>query len=68
MIKSTVAQPIEAVEQAVKARDADRFAVAYRQLTDACNACHRSAERGIIVIRVPEASSFPNQDFRPPAR
>lgn len=68
MLKSTTDQPMEAVEQAVKAKDAAQFDAAYRLLTDACNACHQSLERGFIVIRVPEISGFPNQEFRPPAR
>jgi hypothetical protein len=68
MIKATIEQPIHAVEEAVKARDAERFDVAFRQLTEACNACHQSANRGMIVIRVPDTSPYPNQEFRPPSR
>ena len=29
-----------------------------------CNACHKSANVGVIAIKVPDASAFPNQDFR----
>lgn len=68
MMKATTEQPLEAVEQAIKAKDAAKFDAAYRQLTDACNACHLSVERGFIVIQAPETSPFPNQEFRPPAR
>ena len=41
------------------------FNAAYKQLTEACNACHQAADRAMIVIRVPELSSFPDQDFQP---
>lgn len=68
MIKSTTAQPLATIERAIGDRDAARFDAAYRALTEACNACHRSLDRGFIVIRVPEASAFPNQDFRPQSR
>ena len=39
---------------------------AYRSVTDACNACHKSANVGVIAIKVPDASAFPDQDFRAP--
>ena len=64
LIASTVKQPLEDVEKAVKARNAAAFDAAYRQLTDSCNACHRSSNLPAIVIKVPDASAFPNQDFR----
>ena len=38
---------------------------AYEQLTAACNTCHRSADRGMVVIQSPVASPFPDQDLRP---
>ena len=57
-----------ALEQAIKSADASRFTTAYAQLTDACNTCHQGAEVGMIVIRAPEASAFPDQDFRPAKR
>ena len=66
LMAATTKQPLEAVEKAVKAKSAAAFDVAYRQLTDSCNACHRSANLPAIVIKVPDGSSaFPNQEFRP---
>lgn len=65
MMASTVKQPLEGVERAIKAGDSAAFATAYEQLTAACNACHQSTGHGAIVIRVPTVSAFPNQDFRP---
>jgi hypothetical protein len=43
----------------------DQYNAAYRQLTDSCNACHQGAKVGVNLIVVPEASTFPDQDFRP---
>jgi hypothetical protein len=37
---------------------------AYKKLTDACNSCHEATNVGVNVIVVPDASTFPNQDFR----
>jgi hypothetical protein len=66
-IKSTVAPPMDAVEAAIKAKDPTAFGKAYGELTAACNACHKSAEHGAIVIKVPDAggTAFPDQDFSP---
>ena len=65
MMASVTKEPMGALEQAIKSRDASRFGPAYEQLTAACNTCHRSADRGVVVIQQPTASSFPDQDFRP---
>jgi hypothetical protein len=65
LITSATREPIASLGQAIKAADVNRFMVAYEHLTDACNACHQAANRSMIVIRVPDTSSFPDQDFQP---
>lgn len=65
LIVATTKAPMDALSQAIKSADAARFAEAYGQLTATCNACHASTNHPAIVIQVPKASSFPNQDFRP---
>jgi hypothetical protein len=65
MITTTVKEPLAALDRAIKAADSNQFAAAYGQLTAACNACHRSYDRAVIVIQPPTASAFPDQDFRP---
>jgi hypothetical protein len=64
-IKATTAAPLEAVEQAIKAKNAARFTETYALLTETCNACHQSANVGMVVIQIPKSSPFANQDFRP---
>ena len=66
-IAATAAQPIDAIDAAIKARDATAFAKAYADLTTACNACHQSADHPMIVITVPTVAgtAFPDQDFSP---
>ena len=59
-------QPMADVEAAIKARDGAKFDAAYAGLTDACNACHRTTEHSMVVIQVPKASMFPNQNFATP--
>jgi len=64
MIASTVKQPMEALDAAIKATDTVAYTKAYADLTASCNACHQSAGHPEIVIQVPTVSSFPDQDFR----
>ena len=63
MFESTVGEPLKALGAAVKSRNAADFAAAYAKLTAACNACHTAANHPFIVIKVPNQSAFPNQDF-----
>ena len=65
LIAATVKQPLAALDQAIKAKDANQFSVAYGQLTASCNACHQSTDHAVIVIQAPTATAFPDQDFRP---
>lgn len=65
MITSVAQEPMAALAQAIKAADTTQFNTAFQKLTDACNTCHQSADRAVIVIQVPRASMFPDQDFRP---
>jgi len=66
LIAATVKQPLAALDQAIKAKDANQFTAAYGQLTASCNACHQSTDHAVIVIRPPTGAAFPDQDFRPP--
>jgi mono/diheme cytochrome c family protein len=60
--------PFSALEQAIKARDTTQFSAAYAQLTQACNACHQAQNHAAVVVKVPDAAMFPDQDFRPAPR
>jgi hypothetical protein len=44
------------------------FDAGYEKLTEGCNACHEAANVGMVVIKVPTGSSFPDQDFQPRKR
>jgi hypothetical protein len=57
--------PLDAVEQAIRNRDAAAFGAAYGRLTAACNACHQSQDHAMVVIRVPSGEAYPDQDFAP---
>jgi hypothetical protein len=65
MMGNLTTEPMAALAQAIKSADVTRFTAAYGQLTAACNACHQAADRGVVVIQVPQGTAFPDQDFRP---
>jgi len=65
LFNALTTDPLNEVEQAINAGDAGKFKAAYAKLTNACNACHLSQDHAMVVIRVPDASMFPDQEFRP---
>lgn len=65
MTTAVIQSPLDAVDQAIKAHSPTQFAVAYAQLTRACNACHQSLNHAEVVIKVPAAAMFPDQEFEP---
>lgn len=62
---TTMAIPVQAVADAIEAKDNRAFANTFGLLTDGCNTCHQSMGRGYIVMRVPTASPFSDQVFPP---
>jgi hypothetical protein len=56
-------QPLEDVGIAIESRDSTKFRESFDKLTDACNACHKEAGRGFIVIQRPTMQPFSNQEF-----
>lgn len=66
-VGSIFAPKIQSVNAAINAKNPAQFATAYRELTDACNLCHQGMEHDFLVIKVPDAPFFPDQDFRPQA-
>ncbi len=57
--------PLNALDAAIRQQDAQKFAAAYDQLTQGCNACHMELDHPFVVIKPAAASAFPNQDFDP---
>ena len=66
MIESMTGEPMRDLDEAIQAKNAKQFAQAYEDLTGGCNSCHTALNLGFIVIKTPEASSFPNQEFKGP--
>jgi hypothetical protein len=54
-----------AVEAAIKSGDSAKFTAAYAEMTTACNACHAGMDHAFLVIKVPDAMVYPDQEFHP---
>ena len=65
LVEAALNQPLDAIEAAIKQQDAKKFAAAYDQLSQGCNACHAAVDHPYVVIKAPDAAAFPNQDFGP---
>lgn len=64
-VAAIFADKLKAVDAAVKAKDAETFTAAYQEMTTACNDCHKGMEHPFLVIKVPDAANYPDQEFRP---
>jgi mono/diheme cytochrome c family protein len=65
LVDLALTPPFNAVDAAIKQQDAQKFATAYAQVTQGCNACHIELNHAYVVIKAPDASAFPDQDFAP---
>jgi hypothetical protein len=65
LFEAALDDPLAALDTAVKAGDARQFTEAYGQLTAGCNACHATTDHPFVVLKTPDASEYPDQDFRP---
>jgi len=65
-IATMMAPQLLNLEEAIGAANSKGFASKFKDLTEACNACHTYMEHPYIVIKVPNSparSTYPDQDF-----
>lgn len=60
-----VGSAVAALEKSIDAKDRDAFVRAFDQLSDGCNACHRTLDHAFIVIQRPALSPYSDQNFSP---
>ena len=68
LIEASVEPTFAVLDFAIKAGEPRQFTESYAKLTQACNNCHTTMDHPFVVIKSPDASSWPNQDFRPGPR
>lgn len=62
---TTMSKPAQSISDAIDAKDFKRFTKAVGELTDGCNSCHQTMQRGFIAIQLPTATPFGDQSFAP---
>jgi hypothetical protein len=65
LVDAAMSQPMTVVEAAIKLHISKQFDEGYAQITNSCNACHATTDNSFIVIKAPNSSPFPNQEFQP---
>ena len=65
MIKANIDPAVAELRKAVEAKSSAKFAVAFDQLTSACNTCHTGANKPFIRIQRPTSPPLNNQNFVP---
>ena len=63
LVDAALSGPENDLQAAIQQKDLAKFAAAYDRLTQGCNACHAAVNHPYVVIKTPDASAFPNQDF-----
>jgi hypothetical protein len=63
LFEAAVDHPLKLIEAAVKLQYKSQFDESFVKLTEGCNACHATTDHPFIVIKAPDASAFPNQEF-----
>jgi hypothetical protein len=58
-------KPITAMREAISTKNNAKLEAGFTELTNACNACHRAAQVGFIVIQTPTFSPLTDQKFSP---
>lgn len=64
LFDAALTEPLAALELAIKAGDVRQFGDAYGALTTGCNACHATTDQSFIVLKMPDVSEFPDQEFK----
>jgi hypothetical protein len=65
LFDAALKQTFPVMDFAIKAGDARQFTESYAKITAGCNNCHTTTGNAFIVIKAPETSNFPNQEFAP---
>jgi hypothetical protein len=55
---------IDSINNAIQQKNISQFKSSYVLLTNTCNNCHRANQFEFNVVKIPEAQSFSNQDFK----
>ena len=55
--------PLDSLNHSIQEKNSASFQRYYTALTNTCNSCHQATQHAFNVIRVPDSSPFPDQEF-----
>ena len=55
---------LDSVNKAIEQKNPEQFNKSYSLLTNTCNRCHQAAHFEFNVVKIPDAQTFSNQDFK----
>jgi hypothetical protein len=56
---------LQQVGDAIQAKDTEKFSLAFKQMLDSCYACHLTAGKPYLRLRIPERPAAPVIDYEP---
>jgi len=59
---------LSALQKTIEAKDATKFATAYRQTIEGCYSCHKAAEKPYLRLQIPDHPEAPIINFDPAAK
>ena len=59
--------PLKQVQEAIKAKNPEKFVAAYKFTLESCYACHKASEKGYLRPQIPERPSESIINFDPKA-
>jgi len=68
LVEAAVEPTYAVLDFAIKAGEPRQFKESYDKLTQGCNNCHATLDHSFVVIKTPDAQTWPNQDFKPGGR
>jgi cytochrome c553 len=63
LVKAFIDPALDKVQSAIQAKNAAQFDSAFKTLTAACNACHTTAKKPMIEVKVPQRNPYTDQVF-----
>jgi hypothetical protein len=65
LVEAALDQHWAVLDFSIKAGEPRQFGEAYGKITQGCNNCHTTMDHPFIQIKTPDASAWPNMEFKP---
>jgi hypothetical protein len=65
ILESVENSPLKQMQEAIQAKDREKFVAAYEFTLVGCNACHKASDKPFLRVKVPDFPAEPMIDFNP---